>query len=97
MLLTGEAVAAEKLFGSFVHRLGDVASAFEWARELSQLAPLTIQAHKMALESMLGDGAAASFSVAEVEAARLAAWASADADEGRRAFMEKRPPRFEGR
>ena len=97
MLLTGEAVTAEALFGSFVHRLGDVASAFEWARELSQLAPLTIQAHKMALESMFGDGAAASFSVAEVEAARLAAWASADADEGRRAFMEKRPPRFEGR
>jgi len=88
MLLTGEAVSAEELFGSFVHRLGDVAAAFEWARD---------QAHKMALESMLGDGAAASFSVAEVEAARLAAWASADADEGRRAFMEKRPPRFEGR
>ena len=97
MLLTGEAVTAEALFGSFVHRLGDVSSAFEWARELSQLAPLTIQAHKMALESMFGDGAAASFSVAEVEAARLAAWASADADEGRRAFMEKRLPRFEGR
>ncbi len=97
MLLTGEAVLAESLLGAFVHRLGDVASALAWASELADLAPLTISAHKMALESLMGDGAASPFSVAEVESARLAAWASTDADEGRRAFMEKRAPRFDGR
>ncbi|MFM8946307.1 MAG: ATP-binding cassette domain-containing protein [Actinomycetota bacterium] len=32
-----------------------------------------------------------------METARLAAWNSDDASEGRRAFMEKRAPRFEGR
>jgi 1,4-dihydroxy-2-naphthoyl-CoA synthase len=31
------------------------------------------------------------------EQARELAWASADAEEGRTAFLAKRPPRFEGR
>lgn len=97
MLLTGEALPATDLLGGFVHRLGTVDEAHEWARSLCDLAPLTIRAHKLALESLLGAASSTDATEHDVEAARLAAWASADADEGRRAFKEKRPPRFEGR
>lgn len=96
MLLTGESATAAELVGGFVHRLGTVADAHEWARSLCDLAPLTIRAHKIALESLMGAGASLDPSVDEIEAARLAAWASADAEEGRRAFKEKRPPNFSG-
>lgn len=71
----------------------------EWAEELSAVAPLTVKAHKLALErlfSLVADGAE-NPSIDEVERARLAAWDSDDAVEGRAAFMEKRAPRFRGR
>ena len=100
MLLTGESATAAELAGGFVHRIGNVADALEWARSLSDLAPLTIRAHKLALESLMGAGSASDGSSTEIDAsveeARLAAWASRDGDEGRRAFKEKRPPHFLG-
>ena len=104
MLLTGESSTASELAGGFVHRLGTVAEAHEWAVSLSDLAPLTIRAHKLALESLMGAGsstdatsdAAVAGATDVVEEARLAAWNSRDADEGRRAFKEKRPPHFLG-
>ncbi len=86
MLLTGEPATGSDLLGGFVHRLGTVDDAMVWAQSLCDLAPLTIRAHKLALEATANDD--------EIEAARLAAWASQDADEGRRAFKEKRPPLF---
>jgi len=94
MLLTGETFGAGDLLGGFVHRLGDLAEAREWAGELARLAPLTIAAHKAALAVAGGE---TTISIDEAESARLVAWVSADAAEGRRAFAEKRPPRFEGR
>jgi enoyl-CoA hydratase len=86
MLLTGESATGAELLGGFVHRLGTVDEALGWAEALCDLAPLTIRAHKLALEATVSDD--------EIEAARLAAWASQDAEEGRRAFKEKRPPLF---
>ena len=76
-----------------IHRLGDLDDALLWARQLAGLAPLTMAAHKLALERSAPDPVPDEL----VAAARLAAWRSADAVEGREAFLAKRPPMFHGR
>lgn len=94
MLLAATTRTADHLHDTGgVHRLGDLDTALGWAREIAALAPLTIRAHKRALEHALIAGAAN----ADAEEARHKAWASQDADEGRRAFLEKRPAHFQGR
>jgi enoyl-CoA hydratase len=93
MLLGAETYDAERLYhAGAVHRLGDLDAAMTWAAELAVLAPLTIAGHKVALES----SAPPPVLVESVERARAAAWASADAVEGREAFLEKRTARFTG-
>ena len=89
MLLAAQTYRTEQLVASGgVHRIGGLDDALVWADQLAGLAPFTIQAHKLGLERAADDPA--------FEAARVAAWASADAEEGRVAFLEKRPPQFSG-
>jgi enoyl-CoA hydratase/carnithine racemase len=90
MLLAAESYDAERLHGlGVVHRLGDLEGAIGWAVELSHMAPLSMRGHKAALESEVLD-----HHVAELRAMALT---SADALEGREAFIAKRTARFVGR
>lgn len=69
------------------------ARAAELAETIAGNAPLTIRAAKLALRA-LGSGDAVQR--AEADAAVARCFASQDYIEGRRAFMEKRAPRFQG-
>ena len=93
MLLAAEIYDGARLHAAgAIHRLGTLDDALAWAASIALLAPLSISGHKLALEVVAGDIETDE----RVEAARAAAWGSADADEGRRAFLEKRRPDFRG-
>ena len=64
------------------------------AREIAANAPLTIRAAKMCVDEFLYRPEAVD--MAKLDTAVDACFASADYAEGRRAFMEKRKPRFAG-
>jgi enoyl-CoA hydratase/carnithine racemase len=67
----------------------------EYADMIGANAPLTMKAAKLAVDEALKDPA--DRDLARVTAAVRACFASDDFIEGRRAFMEKRAPRFQGR
>jgi enoyl-CoA hydratase/carnithine racemase len=67
--------------------------AGELARKIAGNAPLTIKAAKAAIRALSTSNAEL---LAEAEQFYAAADASADYAEGRKAFAEKRPPRFTG-
>lgn len=92
VFLAAEELTAERAHVvGFVHRLGDLADALAWAERIAALAPLSIAGHKLALEK-------ATATVTDPEVAEMFArvWRSSDSEEGRRAFLEKRPARFTG-
>jgi enoyl-CoA hydratase len=94
MLLAAEVLGGEDAHRlGLVQRLGGLDDALAWADEVAALAPLTIQAHKAALEAL--DPVAAP--APEVEASIARAWASEDLREGLAAFRERRRPAFQGR
>jgi enoyl-CoA hydratase len=93
MLLAAEQVdgdAAVRL--GLAQRSGRLADAMEWAAAISELAPLTIAGHKLALNRLEQEPDADP----DVDAAVLRAWSSADLVEGMAAFRERRPPTFRG-
>ena len=94
MLLSAEEVSAERAHGiGFVDRIGDLDAALAWAEHIAALAPLSVQGHKLALNSLEPEVVTDS----KVEAAFLRAWHSDDVVEGKAAFAERRPPNFQGR
>ncbi len=98
MLLTGDPVGAGDLDQRFVTRLTQASGEAALAEAMGIVdqwvtrAPLTVVAHKLALERAAGGPV----TFDEVEQARLAAWNSNDAVEGRAAFRERRTPDFRG-
>jgi enoyl-CoA hydratase/carnithine racemase len=65
----------------------------ELAQKISKNAPLTIRAAKAAIRALTTNDTAL---MAEAHQLYIAADASADYAEGRKAFAEKRSPRFRG-
>jgi enoyl-CoA hydratase len=96
MLLAAETYGGEDALRlGLVQRLGGLDDALGWADEVAALAPLTIAAHKAAinaLEMPVGTGEDAA-----VQAAVARAWASEDLQEGIAAFRDRRRPSFRGR
>lgn len=71
------------------------AHAYTLARRISQLAPLSARWHKQILQTVLANPALTNLSAEEI-ARPFACFDTADFQEGRRAFLEKRPPNFKG-
>jgi enoyl-CoA hydratase/carnithine racemase len=98
VLLTGRTLAADEaaVVGLVQRRVPNALdAALELAAEIAELAPLTVQGHKRALN--LVAGGVDDDALGEMRSLEERAFASRDLREGLAAFAEKRAPRFEGR
>jgi len=101
MTLTGEMIDIERLhslgFVNYVEPTPDAvrARAYELATRIRDNAPLTVRAGKAALLAAVSLGC--EDGVARAKEIYKPVYASADAQEGARAFAERRPPRWLGR
>ncbi|MEU7142779.1 enoyl-CoA hydratase [Nocardia sp. NPDC046473] len=94
ILLGAESVTAADAYSfGFANRLGSLADAQSWAKQIAQLAPLSLRHMKL----VLNDDGTREPDTAQQRAALEAAWTSADAQEGRLARQEKRAAKFVGR
>ncbi|MBD5829786.1 MULTISPECIES: enoyl-CoA hydratase-related protein [Janibacter] len=92
MVLTAAVLDADDAWRlGFVQRRGDLDDALELATSAARLAPLTQAGSKTGLDARTPDD------LARYRDAFATAWASADLQEGRAAFADRRPPTFEGR
>jgi enoyl-CoA hydratase len=93
MLLAAEKLTADvALQTGMANRIGSLADAREWAKEIAGLAPLTLQHAKRVLND---DGAYEEQGPVHRELFEKA-WGSQDVIEAQVARMEKRPPKFQG-
>lgn len=90
---------AEALAIGFVDRVLPAdqleAYTYDYLRKVAANAPLSVQGAKLIIDAVQEDGGASRRE--EIERMQIVAFESADYREGTRAFLEKRPPRFEGR
>ena len=91
--------AEEALATGFVNRLLPVSElepyTYDYLKKVAANAPLSVCGAKQTIEALLEDGGVGRKE--EIHRLSLEAYESEDYKEGTRAFLEKRPPRFQGR
>ncbi len=98
MILTGQPIdaAGALAFGLVTEVVAAdalMARARDVARQIAANAPLAVQAAKRLIDAALPTSPAATLEMP----ASMACGATADATEGRQSFLERRPPRYQGR
>lgn len=100
LILTGEPIGADRAFAAgFVNAISEPGGALDAARSMAaricRNAPISVQASLAAVTGRLTDEAERGWAL--TEQAKEAITGTADAAEGVRSFLEKRPPRWTGR
>ncbi|WP_067704649.1 enoyl-CoA hydratase [Nocardia jejuensis] len=94
MLLGAERISAADAYNfGFANKVGTLADAQEWAKQIAQLAPLSLRHMKL----VFNDDNTRNGDTPEQSEALAAAWSSMDAQEARVARLEKRAAKFVGR
>ncbi len=94
LLLGADTLDADgALRAGLAQRIGTLDDALGWAEHITQLAPLSLTGHKIALN----DAEQVGGQTGRFDTAFRTAWESTDLQEGLAAFRERRPAKFTGR